>query len=293
LSPERRSILIGIVCGMTAALFWAAGFAGIRHGLSAGFSPADLTMHRFLWSGLVFLPFVLRGGGDLAGIGWQRAIVLAGLGGPVFALLSYSGFQLVPLGHGGVIQPSCATLGGLLLAVVLLREKLTARRAAGAVIIVCGLVVIGAEGLTAIGAHGLAGDLVFVLTGFMFAAFGSLLRLWSISAMPVTMAISALSLSAVPVHWLAGGFEHMLALGWRENVLQAVLQGVLAGPAAVYLFVRSVYLLGAARAAVFPALVPPFVLLVGWLALGEVPTSMQLAGLVIVLFGFRLAQSAR
>jgi drug/metabolite transporter (DMT)-like permease len=83
----------------------------------------------------------------------------------------------------------------------------------------------------------------------------------------------------------------MIAPGWRENLLQVVLQGVLAGPATVFLFTRSVHLLGAGRAAVFPSLVPPFVLLVGWLALGETPTELQLIGLTIVLFGFWLALS--
>ena len=111
-------------CG---SLFWAAGFAGARHGLDAGFSPADLTAHRFLWAGLALLPLVLRNGvGDLNGIGWGRGIVLAMLGGPGFAIMSYAGFLLVPLGHGGVIQPACATLGGLLLATLLLGERLAA-----------------------------------------------------------------------------------------------------------------------------------------------------------------------
>src|SRR5262245_465801 len=105
------------MCGIGASLFWAAGFAGVRHGLNVGFSPADLTVHRYLWSGLALLPVVMRGGiADLNGIGWARGILLAVLGGPVYAIISYAGFLLVPLGHGGVIQPSCGTLGGLLLA---------------------------------------------------------------------------------------------------------------------------------------------------------------------------------
>jgi len=108
--------------------------------------------------------------------------------------------------------------------------------------------------------------------------------------MPAAAAISVLALFAVPVHWLLGGFAHMVSLGWRENLLQATLQGVLAGPAAVYLFANSVALIGAGRAAIFFSLVPPFVLLLGWLALGEVPSALQLAGLVIVLLGFRLTQ---
>ena len=283
---------MGIGSGVAASLFWAAGFVGVRHGLDAGFSPFELIVHRFLWSGLAFLPFVIRGGiSDLNGIGWGRGILLAVFGGPVFAVISYTGFMLVPLGHGGVIQPSCATLGGLLLAAILLGEKLTAAHTAGALFIVGGLVVIGLESVAAIGRHGVAGDLIFVLAGLMFAGFGALLRLWRIAPMPATMVISVLALSVVAVQWALGGFDHMVALGWRENLLQAVLQGVLAGPAAIYLFVRSIQLLGVARAAVFPSLVPPFVLLIGWLALGETPTTLQLAGLVIVLFGFRLAQS--
>lgn len=109
--------------------------------------------------------------------------------------------------------------------------------------------------------------------------------------MPATMVISVISLPIVPVDWALGGLDRMIAPGWREVLLQAILQGVLAGPAAIYLFAQSVHLLGAGRAAVFPSLVPPFVLLIGWLALGETPTALQLAGVIVVLFGFRLAQS--
>lgn len=281
---------IGIVSGVGASLFWAAGFAGTRHGLDVGFSPADLTIHRFAWFGLAMLPAVVRGFSDLNGVGWGRGILLAIFGGPGFAIISFAGFLLVPLGHGGVIQPSCAVLGGTLLSVFLLGEKFLVARAVGALIVVCGLVVIGAEAVTTIGVHGVVGDLVFVLTGLMFATFGALLRLWRITPIRATAVISVLTLLAVPVHWAMGGIDHMIALGWRENFLQAVLQGVLAGPAAIYLFVRSIALLGAGRAAVFPALVPPFVLLIGWLALGEMPSVLQVIGMVIVLLGFRLAQ---
>jgi drug/metabolite transporter (DMT)-like permease len=288
-----NSTAFGVICGIGASLFWTAGFAGIRHGLNAGFSPADLVVHRYLWSGLALLPFVMRAGiNDLNGIGWGRGLLLVVLGGPVYAIIGYAGFLLVPLGHGGVIQPSSGTLGGLLLAALVLGETLIASRVVGALIIVCGLVVVGGEAVATIGAHGVVGDLLFVLTGLMFATFGTLLRLWRIAAMPATAVISVLSLFTVPVHWLLGGFDQMIALGWRENLLQAVLQGVLAGPIAIYLFARSVALLGAGRAAIFLSLVPPFVLLLGWLALGEVPSTLQLIGLVIVLFGFRFAQKA-
>ena len=94
----------------------------------------------------------------------------------------------------------------------------------------------------------------------------------------------------LPIYWILFGFERLIAFGVWENLLQAVMQGLLAGPAAIYLFTRAIVLLGAARAAVYPTLVPPSTLLIGWLALGILPTWMQLVGLVIVLFGFRLTQ---
>jgi len=274
-----------------AAGFWAAGFVGVRHGLNVGFSPADLALHRYLWPGLALLPVVLRAGiGDLDGIGWGRGIFLTVLGGPVFAIIGYAGFLLVPLGHGGVIQPSCGALGGLLLATLVLREKLIVSRLIGALIIIGGLLVIAGEGAATIGAQGVGGDLALALAGFMSGAFATLLRLWRIAPMTAAAVISVLSLFAMPVYWLIGGVAHLSALGWRENLLQAILQGVLAGPAALYLLVRAITLIGAGRAAIFFSLVPPFVLLTGWLALGEIPTLLQLTGLVIVLFGFQLTQ---
>src|SRR6266849_10219296 len=140
----------GIACGAGAALLWAAGFVAARHGIAIGFSPADIAFHRFVWAGLVFLPLLAREAG-LGGVGWAKGVALTLFGGPPLALLSSAGFLLVPLAHGGVIQPSCAALGGLLLATLVLGEKLPARRAIGALVIVAGLAVIGADALATIG----------------------------------------------------------------------------------------------------------------------------------------------
>lgn len=288
-----RSIAIGVLCGVGAAVFWAAGFVAARHGIDIGFTPADVTFHRNFWAGLVLLPLAWRDGlADLNGIGWIRGIVLTFFGGIGISFVSYSGFTLVPLGHGGIIQPSCAALLGLVLATLVLHERLPPRRAAGAALIVAGLVVIGGEAITTIGVHGIAGDLLFVLAGTFFATFGMLLRKWRVPPMRATVVVSVLSLVILPLYAALAGFDHIAALGFWENLLQAVLQGLLAGPGAIYLFTRAVVLLGAGRAAVFPTLVPPCTLLIGWIALGIVPSLPQFIGLAIVLAGFRLTQQA-
>ncbi|SEM76582.1 DMT family transporter [Bradyrhizobium sp. OK095] len=291
---DAAPALLGVVCGLSAALFWALGFAGTRHGLKIGFTPVDLLAHRYVWSGIAFLPLVLRAGvSDLCGIGWGRGLVLMVLGGPVMSLISYTGFQYVPLGHGSVIQPSCATLGGLLLAALFLKERISASRFVGALVIVGGLGVIGAESIGHIGADGVQGDLIFVLTGLMFAGFGALLRGWRVSAVSAALVINVLSLLLLPVYLWSVGLARIMAIGIGENAIQALAQGVLAGPAALYLYAVSVQRLGVARAAVFPACVPALTLLTGWLLLGEQPTMLQTAGLATVLCGFYLAQRQR
>jgi len=290
-SSPSHSIAIGIACGAGAAVLWAAGFVAARHGIDIGFTPADLTFHRCFWAGVFLLPLAWRDGlGDLNGIGWGRGIALTFFGGPGIAFVSYSGFLLVPLGHGGIIQPSTAALLGLVLATVVLHERLPAKRITGALVIVAGLVVIGGEAITTIGVHGVAGDLLFMLAGTFFATFGMFLRKWRVIPTRAMIVTSVVSLAILPVYGALVGFERMIALGVWENLLQAILQGLLAGPGAIYLFTRSVVLLGAGRAAVFPTLVPPCVLLIGWIALGIVPSVLQLCGLAIVLTGFRLTQ---
>jgi drug/metabolite transporter (DMT)-like permease len=135
-----------------------------------------------------------------------------------------------------------------------------------------------------------AGDLMFVTAGTFFATFGMLLRKWRLAATRAMVVVSIVSLVVLPIYWTLVGFSRMASLGLWENLLQAIMQGLLAGPAAIYLFTQSVILLGASRAAVFPTLVPPCTLLIGWIALGIRPTALQLTGLAIVLVGFRFTQ---
>lgn len=289
-TPFGSSAIAGALCGVTAALFWAIGFVTAKHGVAIGFSPADLALHRFFWTGLLMLPLVAREGlRDLGGLGWWRGIALMVFSGPVQAICAYTGFILVPLGHGTTIQPACAALFGLILATLVLHEPPTLRRAMGGATIVVGLVVFGAEALATIGAHGVGGDLLFVAAGVFWAIFGTLLRLWKVSGTRAATVVGALSVILyAPLHGIFIGYDAILRLSLWENVLQIVVQGLIAGALPILLFARSVTLLGAGRASTFPALVPGFSLIVGYLALGVVPSIAQLVGLGIVLVGFRL-----
>ena len=63
------------------------------------------------------------------------------------------------------------------------------------------------------------------------------------------------------------------------------MQGVFSGVLAVVAFAAAVSILGASRAAVFPALVPGAGILVGIPLTGEWPSPLQWAGVVLVTVG--------
>ena len=285
---HRPTMIVGIVCGTLAALAWAGGFVVAKHGIQVGFSPADLAFHRFFWSGLLMLPYVLRDGPrDLDGVGWGRGFVMSILSGPPQSLIAYSGFILVPLGHGTTIQPACAALSGLLLASLVLHEKATFQRIIGGAIIVVGLLMFGAESLATIGGAGVGGDLLCATAGLFWATFGTLLRLWNVPGTRAVKAVGALSLIVfAPIYLFIYGISALAQHGWFENLLQAVVQGGLAGSLPIYLFAHAVIALGGGRAATFPALVPVFGAIIGFLALGVIPSLAQFVGMLIVLVGF-------
>jgi drug/metabolite transporter (DMT)-like permease len=288
IAPSAK--IIAVACGIGAAACWAVGLTAARHGIAIGLSPADLAFHRFMWSGLIMLPLALRWGmRDLGGIGWGTGIALMVLGGPGLSILSHAGFILAPLGHGAVIQPSTATLGGLLLATVILREHLSRARLAGALVIVCGLALMGIDALINIGTHALGGDALFIAAGMCWATMLTILQLRALDSVRATVIISVLSLLIyAPLYALVFGFDNMLAARWRENLLQIFAQGILSGPLATYFSAYAASVLGTGRGATFSALVPAFTILIGVLALGEWPTVLQLAGLAVVAVGFRL-----
>jgi drug/metabolite transporter (DMT)-like permease len=284
-------MIVGIVCGTLAALAWAMGFVAAKHGVQIGFSPADLAFHRFFWSGLLVLPLIVRAGlRDLGGIGWIRASVMTVLSGPPQSLLAYTGFILVPLGHGTTIQPACAALSGLILASLVLREKAGLQRILGGAIIIAGLLIFGAESLTTIGNSGVGGDLLFATAGLFWATFGTLLRLWNVAGTRAVTAVGAVSVIVLaPIYFFIFGIGGLTSQSLFENLLQAVVQGGIAGALPIYLFAHAVIALGGGRAATFPALVPVFGVIIGYLALGVVPSLAQFAGMLIVLVGFHFA----
>lgn len=285
----------GLAWGLLAAAIWTVYVVLARLGIKSGLTPLDMTLLRFTPGALLMLPFVWRWGlRDLAGIGWARGAVLAALSGPVFSLLMMSGFAYAPLAHGAVIAPACQMLAGIALSAWLAGAPVTRETVAGAAFVLLGLVFMGGDALLHVGGGAvLVGDALFASAGCCWGLFGALSRRWRVDAVRVTGVAVVLALAMfAPLYAAVADPRALLAAAPGFVAMQAVAHGLGAGLVAVLAYSRAAVLLGPGRAAFFGAIVPGAASLLAIPVLGEVPTPLQVAGLLAVVAGLLLAFGA-
>lgn len=286
-----RPELKGVGLGLLAAAIWGSYLAMARVGVSAGLHASDIAALRYGIAAVIMLPWLMRHGLlTMAGVGLMRGAALALFAGPLFIIVGVSGYAFAPLAHGAVLQPAGMTLGSIGLAILVLGERPTLARTVGVAAILAGLAVIAGPGLLAGSALTPLGDLLFVAAGLMWAIFTVLSRRWGVSPVAGTAVISVLSAAVyVPVYLAVVGADRLIAAPLPFLLSQVLVQGVLSGVVAVLAYSKAVEILGAGKAAVFPALVPAVAILIGIPVAGELPTPVQLAGLGIVTLGLLFA----
>jgi drug/metabolite transporter (DMT)-like permease len=291
-APAAPSAMAGLCWGLLAAAIWASYSVLARLAVKAGLSPADLTLLRFAPGALLMAPLLWHWGWrDLAGIGWRRGLLLAGLAGPGFSLLFMNGFAYAPLAHGAVIAPACQMLAGLGLSAWLAQQRLTRETMFGAGFVVLGLFFMGGDSLRHTeGALTLLGDLQFAAAGCCWGMFGALSRRWQVDPLRVTAVVVVLSFAMfAPPFLLLADLGRLASASSGMLLLQVLAQGLGAGLVAVLAFSRAAALLGSGRAAFFGALVPGAASLLAIPVLGEVPSLLQVLGIVAVVSGLLVA----
>lgn len=281
----------GLLFGLIAVLIWGSSLAFARAGMTQGLVAMDFALFRYGSAGLLVLPWLLmHQPRTLAGVGWPKGIALAVLVGPLFILLGAGGYAFTPLAHGAVIQPAFAMMGTTALAAWVLRDRPPRARLLGIGVMVVGLAVIAGPGLFEGSSQAPLGDAMFAFAGLLWASFTVLTNHWRIKALPATAALSALSaLFIIPVYLLTQNLGRITAMPLADLITQVLVQGVLAGVVAVVCFTRAAELISAARAGIFPALVPAATILIGIPVTGEWPNAPQWTGLMLVSFGLLLA----
>ena len=287
--------MAGLGWGLLAAAIWAVYSVLARLGVTAGLSPADMSLLRFAPGALLTLPLLWRWGWrDLAGIGWRRGLILTLLAGPGFSLLFMTGFSLAPLAHGAVIAPSGQMLAGMGLSAWLGQQRLTRESLIGAGFVLLGLFFMGGDSVL----HGesratLLGDLLFAVAGFCWGLFGTLSRRWQVEPLRVTTVVLVLSLLLfLPPYLALADLGSLRRASAGMLALQVLAQGLGAGLVAMLAYSRAAALLGAGRAAFFGAMVPGAASLLAIPILGEVPSTLQALGILSVVVGLLIAFGA-
>lgn len=298
LSPRAR--WIGGLSALAVLAIWTSFILVARGSATRTLTSWDIAWVRFVFSGLVALPFVVwRWRAMRASLGDSRAparaaalTLSAGVG---YCALAYSGFFFAPAAHAAVLMPGSLPLWTTLFAVALLGERLTRARILGLMLIVCGDLLVGGSSLRAAfeGEGVWRGDLLFISAAMCWSLYGVLCRRWRVGAVEATLAVAIGCLvSAVPLYPLAvaaGAIESRLAFApWSEIAFQALFQGGLSMLVAGIAFTQVVATFGPVKTTMMTAVVPVLAALAAVPLLGEPLGAAALGGLACVTLGLLL-----
>jgi drug/metabolite transporter (DMT)-like permease len=299
-APPNGQHALGLASALAVLAIWTSFILVARGSAARTLTPWDIAWLRFVFSGLVALPWVILRWPTLrAALGgehvWARGASLTLTAGVGYCALAYSGFFHAPAAHAAVLMPGSLPLWTALFAAALLGERLTRRRVAGLALIVGGDLLVGGSSLRAAfdGALTWRGDLMFLGAAMSWSLYGVLCRRWRVGAIDATIAVAfGCLVSAVPLYALAvagGALPSALARApWSEIAFQALFQGGLSMLVAGIAFTQVVATFGPVRTTMMTAVVPVLAALAAVPLLGEPLGAAALGGLVCVTLGLLL-----
>jgi drug/metabolite transporter (DMT)-like permease len=288
-SSETRRFVIGAGCAIATVSIWAGWLVAMRFGVTTHLSAADLTALRFATAGVVLLPVVVRNGIALDRLGWAGFIaIVIGAGAPQVLLVGF-GLLFAPVAHSGALFQGVVPLATACLAAVVLQERSVSLQRLGLVLILVGALMVGGFDLSGIGGRQGIGDLLFLMAAALVACFTVAIRRARLSGLhAAAIAAVASLLIYVPVY-LVFIEDGLLRAPVGDLVFQAFYQGVLTAALSFALYGHAIRLLGASRAAAFIALAPVMATLLAVGVLGERPSPMDWAAIMIIAVGVYLA----
>jgi drug/metabolite transporter (DMT)-like permease len=286
---SKPRTLLGLTMGLLAAAIGALYAVYATYGLARGLKSADMTFLRTSVAGILTLPvfvYYLRFEAEALTGQWRRWLAVALLAGPLFGELVFTAFQFAPPSHGAVFPFAAMSVVGTIFAAVFLKDPLTQRKLLGIGIVIVGLLTLSGVSSASLTGRAGIGDVLFIVAGSLWAGFGVVMRKFRLDPVLATTAAGVFGLATyVPFYLATEGIGRLASADGSLLGIEVLVQGVLAGAGTIYTYARAVQYLGAARAAVFPALVPGLATLMGWPVLGHIPTLTEAIGLTLAIVG--------
>ena len=299
LSPKT----VGIIAAVVTILIWSSFIVIARASVKGSLTPFDVVFLRYIGAAVVLLPWgwwlinAKRLPANQTWLGlspydFKLTALVGCIGGVGYAMLAYSGFFFAPAAHASVLLPGTLPLSTALVAMWLLKDRITPARAIGLGLILCGdLLVGGASLLKAFeGGETWKGDLLFLAASTTWAFYSVIARKNALDAVKATIAITVFTaVTYVPVYAMLLAFgaikSHLATAPWGELLFQAVFQGVGSVVISGISFTKMIQHFGPVRSTMMTALVPGLSALGAVFFLGEPLHWTLMLGLALVTLG--------
>jgi drug/metabolite transporter (DMT)-like permease len=282
---HRLHLLRGFAAAAAVVMVWSGFNIVSRLGGRSPLTPYDMAAIRFVFSGIVCLPFVLARWRRLE---WQRLAVLAAFGGMSYGLFVYAGFSLAPAAHAGILVNGGIPFATALIAWLVLGHRPGLRTEFALLVAGVGIVLIGLHSFgqfSGAPADQWVGNVFFLLAAICYASFGLLLKQWHVSPLEATVGIAVISMVCYTPVYLLFLPKAITTVPLSFILLQGAYQGILAASIAGLLFAYAIHNIGPQRATLMLAMVPGISAVAAVPLLGEHLDAVTIAGVVLVTIG--------
>lgn len=276
--------LFAIALGLISALIWGAHSSVSMLAIREGWTSIDLTATRVAGGLLIALPWFIwysLNGGRLP---WLRVIALSCFAGVLFSLINIAGLQFAPVTHAGAISLGMAPVLVALLSKPLLGTDVARRHWLALSIIIFGIGTIWVG--TSLSWTYLLGDLCFLTGASLWALYAIYLRRWQISPLQAAF-YTSIGSSPFLIWYLVMWTPPDTQISMMG--LQLLFQGVVVGLLAIFLYGKTVSILGPQLGSLFSALPPVVVPVVAAVILDYQPDIYEYLGVVLVVIGMLVA----
>jgi drug/metabolite transporter (DMT)-like permease len=285
-----RSRWLGIAAALATVTIWAGWIALTRKGVTTSLAPVDVALLRYAVPSLVLLPVLWRIRPALAQAGAGRSLAMIFGSGAPFFLICSTGMALAPAADIGALLPGTMPLFVALFGWLALRERISAARLLGFALILAGAIAAAIGGLGH--AEAWRGYPLLLAAASMWACYTLAFRKAGLNAWQAAAIVNAGSVVLLLPVLILSGTSRLLEAPAADLLLQGFVQGVMSGLLAMVCYGAAVRRLGASNAAAFAALAPGLAALLGVPLLGEIPSGISIAAILIVGLGVALASGA-
>lgn len=281
----RNRKVLGILAALTAVSIYAGNFTISKYGLIEGIFVPDLVAARYLFASVFLLPMLFFTKKRLAitSLGWKRLTVLALLSGAPYMFILFTGLNFSSAAHGVVLNPGFVPVAVNFILVIFFEKKTTFPLIMALTSIIFGLTLVSSLKFL-LDIRVIYGDLLLILSGFLWAIFTVLVSRWKVDPLVVAMGVSFISFIYLPFYFFFNVYR-LHNINIELFVIHGFNQGVLNAVIALFLFAYSIRILGASYAALLSPLTPLIGVIMSYLFLDEHLNYAQVLGLIITFLG--------